>query len=90
MTCEDVLREESILIDGVHLTYTLSSRRTERGMHLFSLTVTEAYRGKKERIILYDLTNDRAEAERLFLQYYEGAVTVCTAEDVLTELLYTP
>lgn len=72
------------------LRYTLSvtdDPRCRTGKN-YTLLVSERLAEQEEESILLDeFTDEEAIARRVFAAFVAGAVTVCTAEDVLWELL---
>lgn len=75
--------------DELVLDYTLS-KRSERGLVVYSLLIEETLGEKSEFVFLDALTDDEKRAEELFLLFSNETVTPCTAEDVLNEIFYAP
>ena len=75
--------------DELVLDYTLS-KRSERGLVVYSLLIEETLGEKSEFVFLDALTDDEKRASDLFLLFSEETVTPCTAEDVLNEIYYAP
>ena len=84
-----IIREESKNAQGISLTYTLIKGEGRYGKPFFSLFITESFLGEKECILLDDLTDDLEGALRIFSLFCDDTVTVCTASDVLEELIYS-
>ena len=75
--------------DELVLDYTLS-KRSERGLVVYSLLIEETLGEKSEFVFLDALTDDEKRASDLFLLFSNETVTPCTAEDVLNEIFYAP
>ena len=75
--------------EDLMLSYTLS-KRSERGLVLYSLLIEESFGEQSEFVFLDALTDDAERAAELFSLFADETVTPCTAEDVLQEIFYAP
>ena len=90
MEREIVIKKRRVrAMDELVLDYTLS-KRSERGLVVYSLLIEETLGEKSEFVFLDALTDDEKRASDLFLLFSEETVTPCTAEDVLNEICYAP
>lgn len=91
MDCEIVVEKRRVMHkEGLLLDYTLSKRSGRGGLVLYSVLIEETLGKTSEFIFLDALTEDETKAKDVFNLLADESVTPCTAEDVLSEILYAP